>query len=61
MGAASFQKDQIKIEWLYHDSESLAGAPYIATLSDGSVRSGTLDGSGKALITGLNAGTVSAD
>nr|MBL0678467.1 type VI secretion system effector VgrG [Aeromonas dhakensis] len=56
--------DSPHTRWMkfYHlDSElmPLAGTPYKAVLSDGSVREGTLDGDGMALLEDVPAGTAS--
>jgi type VI secretion system secreted protein VgrG len=38
------------IERLYHDDEALAGAQFEVLFPDGSTRSGTLDGAGRATL-----------
>jgi len=34
------------MQYLYHDDAPVVGAPFTATLADGSVRTGNLDGAG---------------
>jgi type VI secretion system secreted protein VgrG len=46
------------IERRYHDAEPMAGTPYEAVLSDGSVRRGVLNGAGSTEITGVPLGAV---
>lgn len=46
----------IELERLYHDDGPVAGADYTLTFADGSTRSGKLDGSGKATVTGVPMG-----
>jgi type VI secretion system secreted protein VgrG len=48
--------EDILLEHKYHDDEGLKGAKYFAKLSNGETRTGTLDASGKATISGVPAG-----
>lgn len=50
--------DTISLIHQYHDEEGVRGAQYSAKLSNGEVRTGTLDASGKATIAGVPAGTT---
>ena len=45
----------------YAQGEAVPGAKYRATLSDGSVREGTLDAAGKALLTGVPPGGAAVE
>jgi type VI secretion system secreted protein VgrG len=55
-GVIQMSTDALELTQQYHDAEALAGAPYKAILSDGSVRTGKLDGSGQLKIDGLRQG-----
>ncbi|MBA4215539.1 MAG: hypothetical protein C0449_20930 [Polaromonas sp.] len=55
-GVTTMPTDALDLTQHYHDAEALAGAPYKAILSDGSVRTGKLDGSGQLKIDGLRQG-----
>jgi type VI secretion system secreted protein VgrG len=55
-GVIQMPTDTLALTQHYHDAEALAGAPYKAILSDGSVRTGKLDGSGQLKIDGLRQG-----
>ena len=57
VGLAQIAPDEVVIQHEYHDGETLAGAPYRAVLADGSVRTGTLDGAGQAILSNVPAGT----
>lgn len=50
--------DSINLVHQYHDEEGVRGAQYTAKLSNGEVRTGTLDASGKATIAGVPPGTT---
>lgn len=43
---------------MYHDDEPVQGARFIAKLSDGSIREGTTDTSGNAVLNGIPRGRV---
>jgi type VI secretion system secreted protein VgrG len=49
-------KETLYLDHRYHDDQGLAGAPYFATLIDGSTKQGTLDGQGRATIANVPAG-----
>ncbi|MCQ4145652.1 DUF2345 domain-containing protein, partial [Vogesella sp. AC12] len=51
-------KTQLHIKREYHDQEALSGASYVAMLSDGSTRSGVLDGDGQAQLEDVPSGAV---
>jgi type VI secretion system secreted protein VgrG len=51
-------KENILLTHQYHDEEGVSGAQYTAKLSNGEIRTGTLDASGKATIAGVPAGTT---
>ncbi len=51
-GGTAAEQTTILLDHRYHDDAGLAGADYEATFADGSVRRGTLDGSGRATISG---------
>ena len=55
-GVIQMPTDALELTQHYHDAEALAGAPYKAMLSDGSVRTGKLDGSGQLKLDGLRQG-----
>jgi type VI secretion system secreted protein VgrG len=57
LGLAQIAPDQVVIEHEYHDEENLVGAPYRAILSDGTERTGTLDGAGQAILSNVPGGT----
>jgi type VI secretion system secreted protein VgrG len=57
-GGVRMDPGTISIERQYHDAEALAGTPFEAVLSDGSKRTGVLDGAGNAEITGVPAGMM---
>ncbi|WP_145560348.1 type VI secretion system Vgr family protein [Yersinia mollaretii] len=46
------------MQYLYHDDAPVVGAPFTATLGDGSVRTGNLDGSGYLYLDDIPAGKV---
>jgi type VI secretion system secreted protein VgrG len=46
------------MQYLYHDDEPVQGASYVATLSDGSTRNGTLDSQGRMNLDGVPSGVV---
>ncbi|NIE84210.1 MULTISPECIES: type VI secretion system Vgr family protein [unclassified Burkholderia] len=46
------------MQYLYHDNEPVQGAKYVATLSDGSTREGTLDSQGKMHLDDVPVGTI---
>jgi uncharacterized protein (DUF2345 family) len=46
------------MQYLYHDNEPVQGAKYVATLSDGSTREGTLDSQGKMRLDDVPVGTI---
>jgi type VI secretion system secreted protein VgrG len=46
------------MQYLYHDNEPVQGAKYVATLSDGSTRQGTLDGAGRMNLQDTPAGPI---
>ncbi|MFM0299281.1 type VI secretion system Vgr family protein [Paraburkholderia sediminicola] len=49
------------MQYLYHDDEPVQGAKYIATLSDGSTRQGTLDAQGRMNLKDVPAGPVKVE
>jgi type VI secretion system secreted protein VgrG len=49
---------ELIIERFYHDDEALAGAPFIATFTDGTERTGILDGNGRAVLKDVPPGTA---
>ncbi|MFL9869517.1 type VI secretion system Vgr family protein [Paraburkholderia fungorum] len=49
------------MQYLYHDDEPVQGAKYIATLSDGSTRQGTLDGQGRMNLKDVPVGPVKVE
>jgi len=51
-------KTQLHIKREYHDQEALSGASYVALFSDGSTRSGVLDGDGQAQLEDVPPGAV---
>lgn len=51
-GGTAAEQTTILLDHRYHDDQGLAGADYEATFEDGSVMRGTLDGSGRATLTG---------
>lgn len=51
-------KDSLYLDHRYHDDQPLAGAAYRVTFADGSKREGKLDGQGRAVLTGVPAGTA---
>lgn len=55
---AELQKTELEFRHLTDWGEPLAGAAYTATLSDGSIRKGTLDAQGIARISDVPAGTT---
>lgn len=55
---AELQKTDLEFRHLTDWGEPLAGAAYKATLSDGSIRKGTLDAQGVARISDVPAGTT---
>lgn len=55
---AEIQKTELEFRHLTDWGEPMAGAAYKATLSDGSIRKGTLDAQGIARISGLPPGTT---
>jgi type VI secretion system secreted protein VgrG len=57
-GGVKLAPDTLQIRHHYHDEESMAGAPFEAILSDGSVRRGTLNGSGEAVLEGVSIGAL---
>ena len=57
-GGVKLEPGSLQIRHHYHDDESLAGAPFEAILSDGSVRRGTLNGSGEAVLEGVSMGAL---
>lgn len=57
-GSSVLTPNQLVLERLYHDDEPLAGAQFEAVFADGSVRSGTLDGAGRAKLEGVPSGTA---
>lgn len=46
------------MQYLYHDDAPVVGAPFTATLGDGSVRTGNLDGSGYLYLDDIPAGKM---
>ncbi|MGU3415532.1 DUF2345 domain-containing protein, partial [Enterobacteriaceae bacterium C34L] len=56
-------KDRTKalMQYLYHDDAPVVGAPFTATLSDGSVRTGNLDGAGYLHLDDVPAGMISVE
>jgi type VI secretion system secreted protein VgrG len=50
--------EDINLHHAYHDDEGIKGAKYTAKLSNGETRTGNLDASGKATISGVPAGTT---
>lgn len=57
-GGVRIDPSTITVERHYHDAEALAGTPFEAVLSDGTVRQGTLSGAGTAEITGVPSGAT---
>jgi type VI secretion system secreted protein VgrG len=49
------------MQYLYHDNEPVQGAKYVATLSDGSKREGTLDGQGRMNLQDIPSGVVQVE
>jgi len=49
------------MQYLYHDDEPVQGAKYIATLSDGSTRQGTLDAQGRMNLNDVPVGPVKVE
>jgi type VI secretion system VgrG family protein len=54
----AIKPDRMVIERLYHDDEPLVGAKFEALFADGSKRSGTLDGAGRATLDDVPPGTA---
>ena len=57
-GVISPKQENLELVHQYHDGEGIKGAKYTAKLSNGEIRTGTLDASGKATIAGVPAGTM---
>jgi type VI secretion system secreted protein VgrG len=57
--AVALKPNQLVIERMYHDKEALAGAPFEAVFSHGTVRKGVLDGAGRATIDDAPPGAAS--
>jgi type VI secretion system VgrG family protein len=55
---SAIKPDRMVIERLYHDDEPLAGAKFEALFADGSKRSGTLDGAGRATLDDVPPGSA---
>jgi type VI secretion system VgrG family protein len=55
---SAIKPDRMVIERLYHDDEPLVGAKFEALFADGSKRSGTLDGAGRATLDDVPPGTA---
>jgi type VI secretion system VgrG family protein len=55
---SEIKPDRMVIERLYHDDEPLVGAKFEALFADGSKRSGTLDGAGRATLDDVPPGTA---
>jgi type VI secretion system secreted protein VgrG len=49
------------MQYLYHDDEPVQGATYVATLSDGSKREGTLDAQGRLNLQDVPSGVVQVE
>ncbi len=49
------------MQYLYHDDAPVVGAPFTATLADGSVRTGTLDGAGYLHLEDVPAGEIQVE
>ncbi|MDT0178599.1 type VI secretion system tip protein VgrG, partial [Enterobacter sp. BRE11] len=49
------------MQYLYHDDAPVVGAPFTATLADGSVRTGNLDGAGYLHLDNLPDGPVTVE
>ena len=54
-------KHSAAMQYLYHDDEPVQGAKYTATLSDGSVREGTLDSFGRLRLDDIPPGPVKVE
>jgi type VI secretion system secreted protein VgrG len=61
VGKVGEQVNWIELRHTYEDLEPVMGATYKVTFDDGSVRSGTLDGSGFARMDGVKAGVASVE
>jgi uncharacterized protein (DUF2345 family) len=57
-GTVKIEPGELQFERYYHDEEPMAGTPYRALLTDGSVRAGTLDSAGQAILRGVSAGSI---
>jgi type VI secretion system secreted protein VgrG len=55
---SAIKPGRMVIERLYHDDEPLVGAKFEALFADGSKRSGTLDGAGRATLDDVPPGTA---
>jgi len=49
------------VQYLYHDDAPVVGAPFTATLADGSVRTGNLDGAGYLHLDDVPAGCIEVE
>ena len=49
------------VQFLYHDNAPVVGAPFTATLADGSVRTGNLDGAGYLHLDDIPAGAIQVE
>lgn len=58
MPVSELTPNKLVLERLYHDNEPLVGAAFEAVFPNGEVRKGTLDGAGRATLTGVPAGTA---
>ena len=54
--ALETKTDDLLLEYLHSDGTPVKGADYEVLLSDGSIRKGKLDASGKAIVSGVPAG-----
>jgi type VI secretion system secreted protein VgrG len=61
VGLAGTEPNWIELRHTYEDLEPVKGATYKVTFDDGSVREGTLDGSGFARIDGVKSGVASVE
>ncbi|WP_345831648.1 hypothetical protein AAGR22_05305 [Erwinia sp. HDF1-3R] len=49
------------MQYRYHDDAPVVGAPFMATLADGSVRTGNLDGAGYLHLDDIPAGSMQVE
>ena len=58
IGQTTLKPTEAEFRYAYHDGEPVQGAPYVATLADGSTRSGRLDAAGFASFAGVPPGPI---